>query len=193
MDNISLVDYQAAAAKAVRIPGLWLEFGVWKGASAEQLLKQAPDVLYGFDTFTGLPEDWRADFPAGRFSTAGEQPKIDRLICIAGLIQDTLPPFLMEHTEPCALVHIDTDLYSAAEFILRTLREAGRLVEGTIIMFDEIAEHPGWQDDEWKAATEQLFPYFRCIPAAARVKFKRDRPGFDDNIKCAYRLYTCKS
>jgi hypothetical protein len=40
--------------------GLWLEFGVYNGKSANltAILSGDDKVVYGFDTFTGLPEEW---------------------------------------------------------------------------------------------------------------------------------------
>ena len=52
--------------------GLFLEFGVYNGASINILSKLKPDkVFHGFDTFTGLPEDWdmgHKKIRAGSFS-----------------------------------------------------------------------------------------------------------------------------
>ena len=39
--------------------GLFLEFGVYNGSSINILSKLRPNkIFHGFDTFTGLPEDW---------------------------------------------------------------------------------------------------------------------------------------
>ena len=43
------------------IPLIYCEFGVFKGATIEKWANLNSDersLFYGFDTFTGLPEDW---------------------------------------------------------------------------------------------------------------------------------------
>ena len=51
-----------------------------------------------------------------------------------------------------AFVHIDADLYSSADFVLRRLES--RLRPGTVIVFDEFFNFPGWQAHEYRAWTE---------------------------------------
>ena len=173
--------YRRQSIEAVTIDGLWLEFGVAGGQSARHILDAGCTELYGFDTFTGLPEHWYGHHTVGTFTRGGNAPQIPGLTCYKGLIQDTLWPFLLDHEGPCAFVHVDTDLGSAAEFILLTLLEAGRLVDGTIVMFDELAGYPGWQCGEWGAAVSWLFGNFDCVPVAATT--------LNGVHKAAYRLY----
>ena len=46
-------------------PGLWLEFGVFKGSSlnmtADARMKHDGGKVHGFDSFEGLPTDWHVD------------------------------------------------------------------------------------------------------------------------------------
>jgi hypothetical protein len=105
----------------------YLEFGVWKGASIDKWRKlnsHPGSRFYGFDSFEGLPEDWKADHPKGTFSTAGVTPKIHdaRVSFIKGWFQDTLRGFLNETSVSNRLViNVDCDLYSATLFVLGTL------------------------------------------------------------------------
>ncbi len=69
-----------------------------------------------------------------------------------GWFDDTLPPFLADHSGPVALVHIDSDLYSSAKTILRELKP--RIVPGTIIVFNEYFNYPNWQKHEFRAFAE---------------------------------------
>lgn len=42
------------------IPGVIVEGGVWKGDTIRWMANRYPDRnLYGFDSFEGLPENWR--------------------------------------------------------------------------------------------------------------------------------------
>ena len=54
------------------------EFGVWRATSFKYLLKIFKKG-YGFDTFTGLPEDWDVGNgieKAGTYSSDGNVPKL---------------------------------------------------------------------------------------------------------------------
>jgi len=71
-----------------------------------------------------------------------------------GLFQDTLPPFL-ERAGPNAFVafaNVDCDLYSSTLDILEALE--GKIVPGTVLVFDEYIGHPTWRYDEFRAWRE---------------------------------------
>ena len=140
------------ADDASSMGGLFLEFGVFAGNSINLLSAIKPDkIFYGFDSFEGLPEDWRMGFGKGRFDRKGDLPKVNENVrLVKGWFNETLPAFVKEHPEPCAFIHIDCDLYSSTKTVLDTLKN--QIGTGTIISFDEYYNHPGWQDDgEYKA------------------------------------------
>lgn len=130
--------------------GLYLEFGVFSGNSINQMAETKKDrIFYGFDSFEGLPETWRAGFEAGIFSK-DELPEVrENVELIKGWFDETLPAFLERHPETCAFVHVDCDLYSSAETVLNYLSD--RIVVGTVLLFDEFFNYPGWKDNEFKA------------------------------------------
>ncbi|HXQ28346.1 MAG TPA: class I SAM-dependent methyltransferase [Gemmatimonadales bacterium] len=123
----------------------YLEFGVFQGYSLRwwvEHAKHAGATFVGFDTFTGLPEDWTDDSPKGTYSTNGQPPDIPDPRCtfVVGLIQDTLPRYLRDHPVRHPLVvHFDADLYSAALFTLVTLAPIFR--PGDILMLDEFGDY----------------------------------------------------
>jgi len=122
-----------------REPGLFLEFGVWKGDSLKFLAECRPDKrFYGFDTFKGLPEWWSNGYPKGHMKLDHIPYVPGDVILIEGLFQDTLETFLEEHGESVSFLHMDADLYSSTNYVLSTLADAGRIVKGTIIEFDEV-------------------------------------------------------
>lgn len=122
------------------VPIDYLEFGVSKGASFRwwiEHVKHKDSSFYGFDTFTGLPEDW-GPFKKGAMSNGNEPPKIDdtRHSFYQGIFQDTLYDFL--HTfknDKKKIIHLDADLYSATLFVLTTM--SPYLRKGDILLFDE--------------------------------------------------------
>ena len=136
----------------VAVGGMALEFGVATGATLRIIAEGTPGrPVHGFDVFTGLPEDWRTGFGAGSFAQA-QLPEVDGVELVVGLFADTLPAFLTEHPGPVALLHLDADLYSAAVTVFDLV--GPRLVEGSVIVFDEYFNYPGWQDGEHKAWSE---------------------------------------
>jgi len=167
----------AFALKEPLIEGMLLEFGVFSGKTINMMAAAHPhQQVHGFDTFTGLPEDWRPGFPKGtvrslhdcyliapqwqKFSTAGKLPQVlDNVALHVGLFEDTLVPFLDEHAGTVALVHLDADLYSATRYVLRTLALASRLVDGTVLVFDELINYKGWRQGEFKALAEVLLEF----------------------------------
>jgi hypothetical protein len=119
---------------------VYLEFGVAGADSFRWWLKNhanSGSKFYGFDTFTGLPEDW-GPFKKGTFAQ-NEIPKIDdsRGEFLQGLFQQTLIPFIEKNNlkEKRLVIHLDADLYSATLFVLTQLYS--KLKPGDIILFDE--------------------------------------------------------
>lgn len=130
--------------------GIIIEFGVNKGGSINRLADLFPDrKIYGFDSFEGLPEDWTL-LAKHDYDNEGRLPNVRKNVTlIKGLIQDTLPEF--EDKSKIALIHIDTDLYSAAKTIFEVL---GNSINNTYIVFDEYWNFPGWKEEEHKAFME---------------------------------------
>ena len=143
--------YEATLKKVVS-DGLVCEFGVFQGESINFLADHLPQkTVYGFDSFEGLPEDWRADVRAGHFKT--KLPEVrGNVRLIQGWFNKTLPAFLAEHSDAAAYLHIDSDLYSSAKTVLDLF--AARIRPGTMIIFDEFFNYPGWQQGEYKAFQE---------------------------------------
>jgi len=134
---------------------------VFSGKTINLMSEHCPKdrKVYGFDTFEGLPEDWRNKFKKGHFDCKGKLPRVNANVkLVKGLFQDTLEPFLAEHSGPedshVAVAHLDADLYSATIYVLRVL--APRIVPGTMLVFDELINYNGFEDHEWKALLEAV-------------------------------------
>jgi hypothetical protein len=142
------------------VDGLILEFGVFSGASIKQIAATTKQEVHGFDSWEGLPEDWTHWQKSGRFSTEGRLPDMtgfDNVRLHKGWFENTLPVFLESHPGPIRFLHIDCDLYSSTKTILDLCRE--RIVSGTVIVFDEYLNYPGWQQHEIKAWKEAGVSY----------------------------------
>jgi len=138
-----------------KIDGLVLEFGVLRGRSLRQIANHYNDrTVYGFDTFEGLIEDWGDLHGKGAMTAKGKLPEDmpDNVKIVKGLIEDTLPEFLELHKGTVAFAHIDTDTYTPAKCVLDHI--AKRLVVGSIILFDEFRDYPGYEEHEFKAFRE---------------------------------------
>ena len=67
---------------------------------------------------------------------------------LKGKFKDTLPNF----NKDINILHIDCDLYSSTKTVFKWLDK--RIVEGTIILFDEYFNYPFWENHEYKAFQE---------------------------------------
>jgi hypothetical protein len=113
------------------------EFGVFKGSTVSQLRNSFthPTPVYGFDTFTGLPEDWEGtDVKKGDFNLEGNIPNILGVTFYKGIFSDTIPEYL-KVAKPLKLLHVDCDLYSSTQDVLYSLNHL--ILRGTVICFDE--------------------------------------------------------
>jgi predicted O-methyltransferase YrrM len=144
------------AIQNIKLAGPWLEFGVWKGTTARLLMNHLPEGgrLFLFDSFQGLPEDWKPGFPKGEFALPeSERPRFDdcSVELVEGFFEDTLPSWVRSHVEPLALLFIDCDLYSSTKTILSCLHPL--ITPGTVIIFDEY-HVPELDSDEMTAFLE---------------------------------------
>jgi O-methyltransferase len=136
----------------------YLEFGVASGIAFKWWVeknKNPTSRFFGFDVFTGLPEDFGV-MKKQHYDTAGQTPKIedDRVTFVKGLFQDSLPGFLLEY-KPLRkkVIHMDADLYSSTLFVLTKLIPF--LEKDDIIIFDEF----GVPTHEFRAFTDIVSSY----------------------------------
>ena len=135
--------------------GMILEFGVATGRTLNHFARILPfKTIYGFDGFKGLPEDWTSRMRKGFFARTNLPTVRNNCKLVVGWFNETLPGFVQEHTSPIALLHVDCDLYSSAVTVLNALKK--QIVPGTVIIFDEYMNYPGWQLDEFKAWQEHV-------------------------------------
>ncbi len=156
--------HAVAVAKRMDKPGYWMEFGVHSGETINFISHRMPEkMIYGFDSFKGLPEDWIHGFPKGTFNMNGELPEVRQNVeLVVGLFEQALPKFLFSRKivdsiygeEKVAFLHIDSDLYSSAKYVLHTLRD--RIGSGTVIVFDEMINIPEYEKHEFRAFNEFL-------------------------------------
>lgn len=150
--NYDLYDY---VIDNFYVSGEILEFGVFTGNSIKYIANKFNDkIIYGFDSFVGLPEKWREGFEEGTFDLKGNLPLVPSNVkLIKGWFNDTIPVFL-ENKEnfKIGLLHVDCDLYSSTKTILTELKD--KICTGTIIVFDEYINYEGWQQGEFKAFQE---------------------------------------
>jgi hypothetical protein len=137
---------------------LLLDLGVWIGWSTRLISDASDRTVYGFDTFSGLVEDWQADdqkvVKRGTFSLSdpfakrlirvtgvslhdGVPDALDRKVqFVKGCTYETLAPFLAVHPgAPIRLFHMDLDTYESCLHALETCKD--RFTEGSILVFDE--------------------------------------------------------
>jgi hypothetical protein len=139
--------------------GMILEFGVATGRTLNQFAHWLPDrVIHGFDGFEGLPEDWTSRMRKGFFARSNLPRVKSNCELHVGWFDQTLPGFAKHQgNRPIQLLHVDCDLYSSTVTILNNLKH--NIVPGTVIVFDEYMNYPGWQLDEFRAWQEHCAKY----------------------------------
>ncbi len=69
-----LLRYAVGEAK---LPGLFLEFGVYKGSTIRAIASWTKSTVHGFDSFEGLPVDWTGTTEQrGAFDMKGCLPRV---------------------------------------------------------------------------------------------------------------------
>lgn len=135
--------------------GLVCELGVADGHTIRHIASLTSKTVHGFDSFEGLPEAWNG-LNKGHFATT--LPEVpDNVELHKGWFADVLPVFLNQTTEPLAFLHIDCDLYSSTVTVLKWLH--GRIVPGTVIVFDEYFNYPSYEQGEARAWMEFAVDY----------------------------------
>jgi hypothetical protein len=152
-DRMELLEF---ALSKVSLDGMFAEFGVFQGESINFIAGKASHgaKIYGFDSFEGLQEDWRGAYlTKGAFSLEGRLPRVaNNVELVKGWFNETLPPFLSRHPGPFAFIHVDCDTYEATRTLFAAV--GGRVLAGTVIVFDEYFGFVGWRVSEWKAWQE---------------------------------------
>jgi len=133
--------------------GFYLEFGVFKGTSANFFSKHVKK-LYAFDSFEGLSEDWLGHSVGKNYFNLNKKiPKLNSNVePIVGWVEDTLDNFLNEHNPQINFIHFDMDTYSPTKYALERIKPF--LNKGAILIFDELYNYPGWEGGEYKALKE---------------------------------------
>jgi len=145
----------------------YLEFGVATGYSFKWWvthIHHGQARFTGFDTFTGLPEDWGI-WLKGSLSTGGKVPELQDERCdfLVGLFQETLGTFMKNELldDHRLVLHLDADLYTSTLFVLTSLGH--KLKKGDIVIFDELSS---------MRCPEQEFRAFVDFVSSFRIGYK---------------------
>ena len=176
--NFDLIEF---ACKKARRDGLKVEFGVFSGATINHIALNIEDAVFGFDSFKGLPEDWRHGFDKGMFLMENLPKVRDNVQLVVGLFSDTLTEFMKQHNTYISLAHIDCDLYSSTKTIFENISD--NIGEGTILIFDEYFNYPGWEVGEYAAFKEFVeeyatkYRYIGYVPSHQQVAVEIESVG----------------
>lgn len=140
---------------------LFMELGVFTGNTFMMLRSELPEniILYGFDTFKGLPEDWISDdnsiiYPRGAFAIDYIPEETINTKFIVGKVEETLGSFMAGRKNKVSFVHFDMDLYNPTYYSLQKLYP--QFIVGTVLVFDDFFNLPGWQNHSFKALIDFL-------------------------------------
>lgn len=146
------------ALEKVTVDGVVLEFGVSHGTTLGLIADHTELPVHGFDSFHGLPEQWRGLIPAGEWSTGGVPPETPPHVEIhTGPFSETLPDFAARNRLPIAFMHVDCDLYSSTKTVFEHLVDL--IVPGTIVVFDQFMNFPDSEKYEYRAFHEFVEEY----------------------------------
>jgi hypothetical protein len=118
--------------------------------------------FYGFDSFEGLPENWRGA-PPGHFGVGGQAPQIDddRINFVKGWFRDTVPGVMDELVEAregrTPILHFDADLYSSTLYLLFKMTER---FDNFFFVFDEFSGHEARALYNFRQATGADLEFF---------------------------------
>lgn len=173
-------DHLAAVCDLDLIKGDILEFGVYQGGTINFMAEQFPNqTLYGFDSFEGLPEDWKISFnekfnkhKKGYFAVDNLPVVKSNVSLVKGFFDTSLPKWLTTNKiNTIKILHIDSDLYSSAKIVFDNLNNF--IVPGTVIVFDEFypwgrKRYETWEEHEYKALCEWVEKYNRTFEVVYR-------------------------
>lgn len=120
-------------------PWVGFEFGVAWGFSSKYHLDRGKKLKewHGFDTFTGLPENWR-HYKSGHFSNDGKFPEINdkRVQWHKGLVQQTVNSIFFEsYANQKKYIILDLDLFEPTFWVLSKISPF--LKPDDLLYFDE--------------------------------------------------------
>jgi len=156
-------------------------FGIWSGKStaliSDYLNKNKYRLMYGFDSFQGLPKETKdilkyCNFKEGAYSSENffgmSKNEIivyldnyidnSKLTFISGYYKDSLTKELAEDVKSASYIDIDCDLHSSTSQALIWMFNNKLIVKGTIIYFDDwgsTEEYKGGESLAWKEAVEK--------------------------------------
>jgi hypothetical protein len=171
------INLSHAAPKANNALPHIIEFGVCTGETINHLANIFyPEIIWGFDSFEGLPEDWQKNRRVVRRKghlAVNEMPNVKKNVkLVKGWFKDTIPLWLDKHPGDIRFLHIDSDLYSSAKTVLSLMNS--RIKKNTIIVFDELCDFnsdgkfANWEQHEWKALREWMKAFNRKIKVLSR-------------------------
>lgn len=175
MRSKSSLDLLTLALGKIEFSGLNLEFGVYSGRSINHCARFLPEqTFYGFDSFEGLPEAWREGYDKGHFAVESMPNTEANVELVKGWFDRTIPFFVDRFpNENVSFLHVDCDIYSSTQAIFHHLHK--KIVAGTIIVFDEYINYPGWREHEWLAFKEFVdyhrmsYEYIGFVPSHQQV------------------------
>jgi hypothetical protein len=176
---------------------LYLELGVFTGLTLNIINQNTEDIkVYGFDTFTGLPEDWAQSngnvlFEKNYFTTETIPENNAKNEFIVGKVEDTLATFLKEKNQKIKFIHLDLDLYSSSKSAFETIFDW--LEDEAIVVVDDVYNLPSWEEYSIKSLAEtfddskyEMKPIATCGWkdgwASMALRIRRKGGKFDEEI-----------
>jgi hypothetical protein len=169
MNNAQIFESDASILKfavesALPKQGFFLEFGVCSGRTINFIAALNPFCkVHGFDSFEGIPENWKPNCPKGTFALHDNvklMPLLSNVDLLIGYFENTLPIFVQDNftrSASISFIHMECDVYSSTKTVLKYL--GPYIKSGTVIHFDEYFNYDGWENHEHLAFQEFILQY----------------------------------
>lgn len=159
------------ACRAADQKGIWAEFGVFQGGTANLIsCYRENGILYEFDSFEGLPEQFDG-MHIGTFSLHGDVPIfLYNVVPIKGWFEDTVPRAFGSNSEQISFLHIDCDLYSSAWTVFEGV--APFIRSGSVIVMDDFYNASINCENMMKCWQDYLAKYDVSADCIAMDKFR---------------------
>jgi hypothetical protein len=137
----------------------YFEFGVFDGRTINYIASIKPhNVIYGFDSFLGLPRDWNFRCKKGAFNLNGKLPIVKPNIKLIsgwyGGQAGTVKPFFENYSSNIGFIHIDCDLYHSTKIVFDNIHKF--IQKDVVIQFDELINCHNSENHELKAWVEYV-------------------------------------
>jgi Macrocin-O-methyltransferase (TylF) len=176
--ELEYVEHLLLEIKTQKVPGEFVEFGIFQGAWINRLYEMTERAglgdrqIWGFDSFAGLsrphPSADTSFWKEGMYAVPRSEVETNVLVAerprihlVEGFFSESLKSAAAARLGEVALARVDCDIYEPA---LDCLRYLGlRLANGSVLVFDDWAHHQDYGETR---------AFFEWVPSVPHLRFE---------------------